>query len=146
MSRPNLHFVITRSDYWDYYKITRKKVKLEYDQFDISYKNWHREYRTGNSTNLNLYINIPYVYDSLIEIFEKIGDAHLSSLCQKNVETLRNARLKEVQLEPSSGKMDRNWYSNLLTLIKNDLEESMKAQDYTTAKERFFQAFELLER
>jgi hypothetical protein len=41
--------------------------------------------------------------------------------------------------------MDRNWYSNLLTLIKTDLKASMKAQEYLIVKERFFQALELLD-
>lgn len=145
IARPNLVFVSTREDYWDYYKSPDKTVEIHYDQFDSLYKRWFREYSAGNPNSLHLFLNIPYVYDSLIDIFEQLEDESIVSLSQKNVETLRNARLKEVQLKPSSGKMDRNWYSNLLTLIKNDLEESMKAQDYIIAKERFNQAFELLD-
>ena len=45
---------------------------------------------------------------------------------------------------PSSGKEDRGWYGNLLTLIEIEIEEFMKIRDYITAKERFNQAFELL--
>jgi len=145
ISRSNLVFVITRADYWDYYKSTGKNAEIKYDQFDSLYKKWFREYRTGNPSNLHLYINIPYVYDSMIEIFEKMGEDNIASLCQQNVEIFRKARLNKAQKVPSSGKEDREWYGNLLTLIEIEIEEFMKIRDYITAKKRFNQAFELLE-
>ena len=146
ISRSNLVFVSTRADYWDYYKSPDKTVEIYYDQFDSLYNRWFREYRAGNPNNLHLLLNVPYVYASLIDIFEDLEDDSLISLCQTNVDILRDTRLKGVQLESSSGKMDRTWYANLLTLIKTDLGALMAAQEYLLAKERFFQAFELLDK
>jgi hypothetical protein len=145
LSRTNLQFVITRADYWDYYKTTGKNVEIAYDQFDSTYKKWIGEYRMGNPVNMHLYLNIPYVYASLTEIYSKLGEDELSSLCQQNVDTFREERLTKVQIEPSIRKRDRNWYSNLLTLTKNEMEQAMKTRNYFVAKERLFQAFELID-
>ena len=144
LSRPNLHFMVTRDDYWTYYKSIGKSGSLTYDQFDLTYRKWISEHRTGNPKNMHLYLNIPFVYSSLIEIFDNLQDKELSDLCRKNTDILQEYRWKQVQETPSSGQVDSTGFTNLLTLVKLDFKASLKSHNYVEAYKTLNLAFELL--
>jgi hypothetical protein len=144
LSRSNLHFVVTRDDYWTYYKGMGKSGSLTYDQFDQTYRKWISEQRSGKPTNMHLYLNIPFVYSSLIQIFDNLQEKELSDLCRKNTDILQEYRWKQVQETPSGGQVNSTGFTNLLTLVKLDLEASLKSHNYVEAYKILNLAFELL--
>ena len=93
---------------------------------------------------MHLYINIPFVYTSLIKIFENLKEEELAHLCRSNVNILQDFRWKEVSEIPSSGRIDSVGYANLFTLVKNDLKASLKSHNYVEANQTLHLAFDLL--
>ncbi|MFX0087654.1 MAG: hypothetical protein ACFFAU_18535 [Candidatus Hodarchaeota archaeon] len=149
LKRTNLHFVITRDDYWTYYKATGKAGPLTYEQFHYTYQKWISEYNAGEKTKMHLYINIPFVYSSLCEIFTALEENTLIHLCQRAINTLQKSRWNQVQNAPIDGQINQESismaFSNILTPAELDLSIALKTQNYVEGKMILTRVFELLE-
>ncbi|MFX0050927.1 MAG: tetratricopeptide repeat protein [Candidatus Hodarchaeota archaeon] len=132
-------------DFWEYYKSSGESLEQTYSQFSSTYKRWFREYQEGNKVDTVLYISIPHVYESLVEILGQIGEKDLSIMCQKNVDYFQKARMHKVLSVQFSGKVERHCYSTLFWRIKRKLEELLKKGNYSVAKDYYDRAFKLLD-
>lgn len=142
---PHLLFFIEKNDFWQYFKTSVDDSKLRYDQFHNATKKWIKEVKSGNTTAFFQYIGISYVYSVLLDIFSRLGEQNLVSMCHKNAEVFRKLRLEKVQEEPSMYRMDPDWYLNLFNTIKTEIHYYMKHYRYDKAKELYDLSFTLLD-
>jgi hypothetical protein len=147
-SRTNLLMVATRDDYWVYYKTMGESGALTYDEFNLTYGKWFGEQRTGKSNDMHLYLNVPFVYFSLVKIFDILKEKEFVTLCRNTLKVLQEYRWKAVQEDNTDGRIDRGGLTqglaNLLTLAKFDLEAALKSHNYLEARRLFTLTFELL--